>query len=312
MMQVSASYHKIAEVEKLFKRLKRFTFVFVLLTIVSLLASVTAMAKAELKKFDYGNGNYVTISNVIQVKQVEDVGYGTTQYVATAPVTVTFHGKLSDDASIAQWVDEFGLNYIDIVNNQAVLTEEAEFGYGIFPVFKGEKDDYSKAILVKVVKGDAAASQATTAAKPADNATPATPTAASVQVNGTSVSFEAYNIGGSNFFKLRDLAIALNGTEKNFEVKWDAAVNAINLISGQAYTPVGNELAVSENPTGKKATETTASLYFDGKPVELTAYNIDGSNYFKLRDIAKLVNFGVTWDADAQVIGIDTGADYEE
>jgi hypothetical protein len=44
----------------------------------------------------------------------------------------------------------------------------------------------------------------------------------------------------------------------------------------------------------------------------LTVYNIDGSNYFKLRQIAALVDFGVIWDAGAQSISIDTSAGYEE
>jgi hypothetical protein len=51
-------------------------------------------------------------------------------------------------------------------------------------------------------------------------------------VNGQSVAFNAYNIDGNNYFKLRDLAYALNGTEKQFEVGWDGAANAISLTSG--------------------------------------------------------------------------------
>jgi len=39
------------------------------------------------------------------------------------------------------------------------------------------------------------------------------------------------------------LAQAVNNTEKNFEVTWDAANNAINLISNKPYTPSGGELA---------------------------------------------------------------------
>ncbi len=38
---------------------------------------------------------------------------------------------------------------------------------------------------------------------------------ASVLVNGKSVAFEAYNIDGSNFFKLRDIAMALSGSAKH-------------------------------------------------------------------------------------------------
>jgi hypothetical protein len=55
----------------------------------------------------------------------------------------------------------------------------------------------------------------------------AKPTTANVLVNGIAVKFEAYNIGGNNYFKLRDLAMALSGTGKQFDVSWDAAENAI-------------------------------------------------------------------------------------
>jgi len=46
------------------------------------------------------------------------------------------------------------------------------------------------------------------------------PTTSKVLVNGKIVEFEAYNINGYNYFKLRDLAQAVNNTEKNFEVTW--------------------------------------------------------------------------------------------
>ena len=46
----------------------------------------------------------------------------------------------------------------------------------------------------------------------------ATPTTSTVMVNGQAVAFEAYNIAGNNYFKLRDLAKVLSGTTKQFEV----------------------------------------------------------------------------------------------
>ena len=46
----------------------------------------------------------------------------------------------------------------------------------------------------------------------------AKPTASTVLVNGENVAFDAYNINDNNYFKLRDLAYILSGTEKQFEV----------------------------------------------------------------------------------------------
>jgi hypothetical protein len=148
--------------------------------------------------------------------------------------------------------------------------------------------------------GAIAASTAAVAAKP---------TASSVLVNGKSVTFDAYNIGGNNYFKLRDLAYALNGTAKQFEVDWDGAANAISLASGKPYTAVGGEMT-GKGTGDKPASPTNSKIYIDGKEVGLTAYNIAGNNYFKLRDVGQAFNFGVTWDGAKNTIGIDTSKDY--
>lgn len=60
------------------------------------------------------------------------------------------------------------------------------------------------------------------------------------------------------------------------------------------FTAAGGELAVSADPSIKEAKSTTSKVYVNGKEVSFTAYNINGSNYFKLRDIAKVIDFGVT------------------
>ena len=41
-------------------------------------------------------------------------------------------------------------------------------------------------------------------------------------VDGEKISCEKYNIDGSNYFKLRDLAYLLNGTGSQFSVGWNA------------------------------------------------------------------------------------------
>lgn len=134
----------------------------------------------------------------------------------------------------------------------------------------------------------------------------ATATASKVLVDGKQVSFEAYNINNSNYFKLRDIAKAVNGTAKNFEVGFDGVNNAIMLTSAKAYTVVGGELVVSTNPTAKQATLSTSKVIMDGKEVALTAYTIGGNNYFKLRDIGEALGITITWDSATNTIGIDT------
>lgn len=140
----------------------------------------------------------------------------------------------------------------------------------------------------------------------------AQPTSSSVIINGKKVAFEAYNIGGYNYFKLRDIAMALNGTGKQFEVKFDGSKNAILITTGSKYTAVGGELKVSGAKSEKSAVPTPSKVYINGKEVQFTAYNIDGYNYFKLRDIGKALNFGVLWDGANNTIRIDTTKVYTE
>jgi lysophospholipase L1-like esterase len=138
----------------------------------------------------------------------------------------------------------------------------------------------------------------------------AAPTSASVLVNSGKVAFEAYNIDGSNYFKLRDLAKVLSGTGKQFEISIDSAAKIVNLTSGKAYSPVGEELSQSGNTVSVTAERSAWVVYLDGKQVVQTVYMINGSNYFKLRDLGLAVDFGVGWDAPSSTISIDTTLEY--
>ncbi len=71
----------------------------------------------------------------------------------------------------------------------------------------------------------------------------AVPTSSTVLVNGKPISFDAYTINQSSYFKLRDLACVLSGTSDQFDVAWDAENNAIRLTSNMAYSVTGGEMA---------------------------------------------------------------------
>ncbi|MFI3174921.1 MAG: WG repeat-containing protein [Bacillota bacterium] len=133
---------------------------------------------------------------------------------------------------------------------------------------------------------------------------PAKSTTSLVTVNGQATDFDAYLIEGNNYFKLRDLAYAFTGTGKQFEVTWDAAQSAINLLSGQAYTIAGGEMAPASGYT-KSASPSSSQLLLNGTPISLSAYVIEGNTYFKLRDICEQLDIEVTWDETKKVIGIN-------
>ncbi len=139
----------------------------------------------------------------------------------------------------------------------------------------------------------------------------AVPTNSEVKVDGVDAEFEAYNIDGYNYFKLRDIAYAINGSEKQFNTVWDSEKEMITLDMGKAYVAAGGEMTSGSGKT-KTAVTSTAGVLVNGTLIETDAYNIDGMNYYKLRDIAKAVNFGVSWSDELNSIGIFTMVGYEE
>ena len=150
------------------------------------------------------------------------------------------------------------------------------------------------------------------AATPIATSTPQTvnPTTSTVSLNGAVKAFEAYNIGGNNYFKLRDLAFTLNGTEKQFAVGYDEATKAITLTGGQPYTAVGGEMAPGDG-NAKTATPTPSKIYLNGNELNLTVYNIGGNNFFKLRDLMEAIDVYVGYDSATNAIALDTGRGYE-
>lgn len=138
----------------------------------------------------------------------------------------------------------------------------------------------------------------------------ATPTSAAVQVNSAPVAFEAYNINGNNYFKLRDVAFALMKTGAHFSVTFDATANAVWISSLEYYVPAGGELTSSGNKKAVKALSSSSVVYYNGKQIKITAYNINGNNYFKLRDIASVINFSVVYNSNTNTINIDTEREY--
>ena len=133
----------------------------------------------------------------------------------------------------------------------------------------------------------------------------ATPNQASVSVDGKAIAIAAYNIDGYNYFKLRDVAAALNGTAANFEVGFDAETKSIALKKNAAYTATGQELkdAATEKKT---AAASDQKILLDGAEVSMQAYLIDGYNYFQLRELGKTLGFEVAWDNEAKAINVIT------
>lgn len=133
----------------------------------------------------------------------------------------------------------------------------------------------------------------------------ASPTKSKILVDGKNVDFEAYNIKDNNYFKLRDLASILSGTDSSFDVKWDGQKRAINIQTKSKYTSVGGEMTKVNNKR-MRIRVNKSPVYKDGKKVELASYTIGGNNYFKLRDLGEHLGFGVGYDNSTKTVMINS------
>lgn len=155
----------------------------------------------------------------------------------------------------------------------------------------------------------AASMLATFASAASGNTQTAEPSPHAIYVDGTKANVAAYEINDNNYFKLRDIAAIVNGSEKQFEVSWNNDAQRIDLTSGKAYTIVGGELGAIGSAS-KKAESSTAVVYKDNTKMDYTGYNIDDNNYYKLRDVCESFNIGIKWDGANQRVDILTDESY--
>ena len=127
------------------------------------------------------------------------------------------------------------------------------------------------------------------------------PSVHTVTVDGKVVKPQGYNINDNNYYKLRDVAWILNGTGSEFNVTWDGANNRILLSPNAPYVKVGGEMSDTVAAV-KKLSPSTAAVAVGNKTVQLTGYNVNDNNYYKLRDIGDALGFAVDWDPEGVVV----------
>ena len=126
-----------------------------------------------------------------------------------------------------------------------------------------------------------------------------------VYVNDAHVYPTGYNIADNNYFKLRDI-----GTLVGFGVEWNGEAQTVEIST--ARTTPSTEGISDTAASGAVAKISDQKITVDGVQVNMTAYQIDGNNYVKLRDIGKQVDFGVGYDNATASVRIDTDAPYTE
>ena len=113
-----------------------------------------------------------------------------------------------------------------------------------------------------------------------------------VKLNGKDVVIYGYIIDNYNYFKLRDVAAVLKDTEAKFGVEYKDAI--ATLTKGADY-----KVADTDQKEVKKVSKgilTNDKVMVGDKALTATAYKIDNSNYYKLRDLGEALGFGVDFD----------------
>lgn len=155
----------------------------------------------------------------------------------------------------------------------------------------------------------------------ADDAVEVISTTQAVTVNGEKVDFEGFNIEGFNYFKLEDVAAAV---DKN--VTFDGKTFTIEEAPAEeeAVVEEGTEETPAETTAPTEATEATAETTEEAPAeeeaaveegteettdVEYSSIEVEGVEYFKLRDLADIIGFGVDYDAATSTVVITTEAE---
>lgn len=313
------------------RKMVKKVFATVLVLTMVLAMGTTALAAETVKINGYPNNKVgeegitaefqVSISNVVRKDSSIHASLGEV-YVCQAPAVVTALDELSGfgvstfipmmdtyiegeyltpDGQTESWFEQ-EISSIPAGTKFTLTQPGLYYVYGNYGALEG---GVTQVILIE----GSSSTPTTPTTPPVTNDITATPTASKVLVNGAAVEFDAYTINGNNYFKLRDVAQVVSGSEKQFEVTWNGEKQAIDMVSGQPYTVVGGEM-VKGDGTAKNAVLNTSTVYKDGVVVELTAYTINGNNYFKLRDLGQSFDFNVSWDGANNCIVVDTTESY--
>lgn len=260
--------------------------------------------------------------SAIPIKSGETVaGSPSSQFPETYTVTVANSGEMTinletDESVNIEVLAETGKPMAPTNYTDSIMVGKDKTSYYVLATYRWEQGTFvydvkpgTYTITLSARSYGKLCSTKITVALPLPAVATATTNRSTVLVDGEKVAFDAYTIEQNNYFKLRDLAKVLSGTDKEFEVEWNGEKNAISLTTGQTYTAVGGELAAGDG-TDKTANLNTATIYLDGVPVQLTAYTINQNNYFKLRDVGQALGFDVSWNGLTNTIVVDTTKGY--
>lgn len=125
-----------------------------------------------------------------------------------------------------------------------------------------------------------------------------------ILLNDKDVDIVHYNINGENYFMLRDVASILSGTKSQFNIKYDAQKNEIKIIKSESYFSLPDNEKKQENNQKMRAIKSNDKIYIEDKKIDIKAFKIDSRNFYRLRDIAKVLDFDLFYDNKTESVNI--------
>ena len=122
-----------------------------------------------------------------------------------------------------------------------------------------------------------------------------------ITLDKEAVEVAAYNIAGSNYLKLRDVAAIMSGKKKQFNIDYNAERKLVIVETGKPYTKLESDLKPIKEASAK-AILSEKEIILNGDDEDIDTAFINESNYVKLRDIAKIANFYVGYDEPTQTV----------
>ncbi len=131
----------------------------------------------------------------------------------------------------------------------------------------------------------------------------ATPVQYTAQLDGRSVTFAGYESNAVTYIRLRDLASALEGSEKAFNVDWSG--NVISITTGAPYTtkngtemaaPFAGEQSCAANPNEVRVNGSAVAM----DAIFLTDQADGGYTYFRPQDLMDLLGLNAAQTPDVQ------------
>lgn len=115
----------------------------------------------------------------------------------------------------------------------------------------------------------------------------------------------AYLYQDNNYFMLRDI-----GKIVGYQVNWDENTKQISMLKEESAQ---NLTGMSQAKQAESVTKSKQTLIMDGKEYsDKECLHIDGYNYFKLRDMAEIMNFTCDWDDETNGILLTIGKETSE